>query len=418
MINKLIYIIFFLLFGNTILLSYPIDGFPYTGIDRLLYEYRNFMDSTRSSTLDPGATKMMDEIHLYLSDYNEDRIDSFPPIDPELQKQINALFYSLEPQYSISVLEFTPGKPIRYAERKSEIGYQPGSVGKLAIAVAFFNELKSIYGEDWEDKRALMVSKFVWAGPWGVPNHHTVPFYDPVKDKFWKRHVNEQDNFSLYEWLDHMISKSSNAAASILWRETILMHAFGEDYECLTGAEAETFFKDFPRDTLSKYAVDIINTPLREIGITRDDWRLGNFFTHGADRIIPGYGGSIGTTKGLMKFMIAMEKGIIADERSSLELKRLMYATDRRIRYASARILDNCAVYFKSGSLYSCQPEPGWTCKQYAGNRYNYMNSIAIVERPDCTMYMVSLMSNVLKKNSVGEHYGLATRIDRIFGEI
>ena len=95
-------------------------------------------------------------------------------------------------------------------------------------------------------------------------------------------------------------------------------------------------------------------------------------------------------------------------------MKRLMYLTDRRIRYAAANVLDDAAVCFKSGSLYSCKNEPGYTCVKYAGNRFNYMNSVAIIEQPDCTMYMVALMSNVLKKNSAGDHYGLATRIDRL----
>lgn len=403
-----------LLIGALPLLSYPIDGYPYTGINRLLYEWLNFTDSTKSFRQDPGATKLMDEINLYLIDENQNRIDSFPGIDADLQKKINSLFSNLESEYSISVLEYTPDRPIRYAERKSQTGYQPGSVGKLAIAVAVMDQLAMIYGDDWEDKRALLFSKFVWAGPWGVPNHHTVPFYEIKKDKYYTRHVTEKDAFSLYEWLDHMISKSSNAAASIMWREVLLMHAFGEDYECITELESEEYFEKTPKDSLSRMAVRIVNDPLRKLGIGHDEWRLGNFFTAGADRIIPGYGGSIGTTKGLMKFMIALEEGKVTDHRSSLELKRLMYATDRRIRYASAKVLDNDAVFFKSGSLYSCKDETGFKCKPYAGNRYNYMNSIAMIEKPDCTMYMVSLMSNVLRKNSVGEHYGLATKIDRI----
>lgn len=406
-----------LMIGSFQLFSYPIDGYKYTGINRLLYEWLNFTDSTRTFKQDPGATKLMDEINLYLIDENQDRIDSIPETDSELQRRINALFGYLEPGYSISVMEYTPGKPIRYAERKSNVGYQPGSVGKLAIAVAIMDQLHNIYGEDWESKRALLKSKFVWAGPWGVPNHHTVPFYEIEKDKYYKRHVTAKDDFSLYEWLDHMFSISSNAAASILWREAILMYKFGEDYECITELESDAFFSNTPKDSLSRLAASIVNEPLRKIGIEHDEWRLGNFFTHGADRIIPGYGGSIGTTKGMLKFMIAVEKGKITDERSSLELKRLMYATDRRIRYASARVLDNDAVFFKSGSLYSCRPETGYSCKPYAGNRYNYMNSIAMIEKPDCTMYMVALMSNVLRKNSVGEHYGLATRIDGIIVE-
>lgn len=88
--------------------------------------------------------------------------------------------------------------------------------------------------------------------------------------------------------------------------------------------------------------------------------------------------------------------------------------TDRRIRYAAATTLKDAAVYFKSGSLYQCQPEEGYTCQKYMGNKSNFMNSVAIIEHPDGTTYMVCLMSNVLKKNSSNEHFSLATLIDRL----
>ena len=101
----------------------------------------------------------------------------------------------------------------------------------------------------------------------------------------------------------------------------------------------------------------------------------------------------------------------------SLELKKLMYMTARRIRYASSPDLAKAAVYFKSGSLYKCKPEPGFTCKKYMGNVDNYMNSVAIVEQPDGRVYLVALMSNVLKKNSAVDHQTIASQIDRILKE-
>ena len=89
-----------------------------------------------------------------------------------------------------------------------------------------------------------------------------------------------------------------------------------------------------------------------------------------------------------------------------------MYATDRRIRYASAPVLDDAAVYFKSGSLYGCSASLPGSCGDYAGNRMNYMNSVAIVEQPDGTKYIVVLMTNVLSRNSASDHRRLASEID------
>jgi hypothetical protein len=64
-------------------------------------------------------------------------------------------------------------------------------------------------------------------------------------------------------------------------------------------------------------------------------------------------------------------------------------------------------VYFKSGSLFECAPEPGFTCRPYAGNVKNYMNSTAIIESPAAERklyYMSTLVTNILRKNSAVEH--------------
>jgi hypothetical protein len=91
--------------------------------------------------------------------------------------------------------------------------------------------------------------------------------------------------------------------------------------------------------------------------------------------------------------------------------------TERRIRYASSPALGDSAVYFKSGSLYSCKSEAGFTCKKYHGNVKNYMNSVAIVETPagmKRLFYLSTLISNVLYKNSAVDHQTLATYIHRM----
>jgi hypothetical protein len=118
-----------------------------------------------------------------------------------------------------------------------------------------------------------------------------------------------------------------------------------------------------------------------------------------------------------MRFLVRLEQGRIVDEASSREIKRLLYMTQRRIRFASSPALVDAAVYFKSGSLFRCEPEPGHTCRQYEGTAENMMNSVAIVEVPagkHRLHYLVTVMSNVLRKNSAVEHQSLATRLHRL----
>jgi hypothetical protein len=210
-----------------------------------------------------------------------------------------------------------------------------------------------------------------------------------------------------------MLSASANAAASMVWKELLLMRRFGPRYPP-SNDEEKAFFATTAKDMLKDMAFSAVNEPLRAMGIVPEDWQLGSFFTAAGKKIIPSGGKSGATPRGLMQFLIAMERGLVVDEWSSLELKRLMYMTTQRIRYASSPALTKAAVYYKSGSLYRCKPEPGFRCEKYKGNVENGMNSVIIVEHPDGRIYMVTLMSDILRKNSAVEHQTIGTQIDQV----
>jgi hypothetical protein len=395
--------------------AYPINGYAYTGIRRLLRLERILSGELKDAPILAGAQKTYEAIQLNL--YGTERGDSlatFPEVDPGLQKALNALFPNLHESYSLALLDMTPGQPLRYAARQETRGFQPGSVGKLAVLSALFCELETLYPDSFSHRTALLKNTMVKAGPFGVYDEHTVPFYDPATGKFFKRQVQEADIFSLYEWADHMMSVSNNGAASIVWREAMLMRVFGNKYPELTFEEKMQYFKSTPKSDLSDIATSVVNDPLRSMGITDEEWKLGLMFTRGASNYVPGKGGSIGTPKGLMKYLIHLERGTFLDKESCLEMKRLMYMTDRRIRYAANESLKTAAVYFKSGSLYKCKPEEGFSCGKYKGNVNNFMNSVAIVEHENGRTYMVVLMSNVLRRNSNTDHNALAGRIDKL----
>ncbi|MEZ5197555.1 MAG: serine hydrolase [Bacteroidales bacterium] len=413
---KKLKLILFILLGITMQFesySYPYDGYYISGIRRLVRLQLIMMDVIKDTKPVLGAQKSIKDIHLNLMNAKGDSLDNFPVVDPILQKSIDALFPNMHESYSLCILDITPGKPIRYAKRQEKKGLMPGSVAKLAVIAGLFNELQKLYPDSFELRQELMRSRKVRAGKWANYDEHTVPFYNLETQKFHKAVVKESDTCSLYEWADHMISASNNAAASIVWKEALLMHAFGDNYPPTTEEEAE-FFSKTPKSELTKMAVAIVDEPLRNIGITTEEFKLGSMFTRDAKTIVPGAGGTIASPYGLMKYLIAMERGKIIDPESSLEIKRLMYATDRRIRYAASTALTNAAVYFKSGSLYKCKPEEGFECKKYHGNVNNYMNSVAVIEQPDGTIYMVTLMSNVLRKNSANDHFALASQIDKV----
>ena len=391
---------------------YPIDGYKSTKISRLARLEKIKNDSTQTLNLPKGALLPLNCIELQLTKRKDDSVNTILIEDKAFAEKLKKVIPS--GNYSLTVLDMTNPDDLKYAEHKESTGYQPGSVGKLAVVTALFTQLQNICPQSWDARTALLKNKRVRAGDWAVYDHHTVPIYDIEKDKLTKRQVKTDDVFSLYEWIDHTMSVSNNGAASVVWREALLMAAFQGEYEYLTQEKIDAYFKDTPKKELTLLANKIVNEPLRKIGITKDEWRLGSFFTSGANKFVGDIGGSIGTPLGLMKYLVSLEQGNLIDAQSSLEIKRLMYMTDRRIRYAYSPKIRDAAVYFKSGSLYSCDRSNGKTCGEYAGNVYNYMNSVAIVEHPNGKKYMVCLMTNVLNKNSAYDHQALAGRIDDV----
>ncbi len=402
-------------FGFIVINHYPIDGYEHTGIKRLKrLELVKSGEIKETSKLPEGAMKSWSEIQLNLVARNTDSVDAFLVPDEKFQKEISGLFKGLDKSYSLTVLDISNMDSVRYAGRNEKAGYQPGSVGKLAVLAGLFRQLARIYPDSWEQRTQLLRNKSVKAGVWGLTDEHTIPIYNIEKNTLVKRQVIASDVFTLYEWTDHMLSVSNNGAASIVWREVLLMAAFGREYPQLTEERALIYFKTTPKKELTDLGNDVVNLPLRDLGITFDEWRLGSFFTRGANTYVGDKGGSIGTPVGLMKFLVQLEQGKIVDEASSLEMKRLMYMTDRRIRYAQAPSLKEAAVYFKSGSLYKCDRSKDEACVKYMGNVTNFMNSVIIVEQPDNCKYMVVLMTNVLRKNSASDHMYLAGSIDKV----
>lgn len=392
-------------------LGYPLDGFTETGIRRLL-RLERLAAADQLRNLPAGGRLPLSTVGLHLVDFDAG-VDLPPPPDPDLQQRLEALFPDRDESYAVGLLDITEGRPMRYAAWQEERHYSPGSVGKLAVAAGLFAELARLFPDDPERRRQLLRQRMVTAGPWIRVDIHDVPLYDPESGDFSARPIREGDIFSLYEWTDHMLSPSANAAASTVWKEVILMRHFGRAYPP-SSAEEKTFFATVGRDRLRDLGMAVVNEPLRAMGIGEQDWQLGSLFTATGKRLVPPGGGSWANVRGLLSFLINLERGRVVDQWSSLELKRLLYLSVHRIRYASSPRLRDAAVYFKSGSLYKCQAEPGFNCGKYRGNVVNYMNSVAIVEHADGRRYLAVVLSNILRRNAAVEHQGLATAIDRL----
>jgi len=204
------------------------------------------------------------------------------------------------------------------------------------------------------------------------------------------------------------------ATIALIFQALLVAHG-GKAYP-LAPAAGTAFFENTPRSELSELLKRTLQGAMTRSGIDVSRFRQGSLFTRTGKAKVPGTN-SYGTAREMLRFLLRMEQGLLVDEWSSRELKRLLYMTERRIRYASSPALRDAAVYVKSGSLYQCVEEAGFTCRKYQGNKLNLMNSVAVVESPanqPRLFYLVALNSNVLRKNSAVDHQTLATRIHRL----
>ncbi len=391
--------------------AYPLDGFPTSGIRRLELVRLRVEGALPGTAPPPGGRRPLSDVHLRLTAGAGVPLDALPAPDEALQARLDALFPNRDESYSVSLLDITPGRPLRCAGRQQDRTFSPGSVGKIAVASGLFAELARRFPDDLEARGRLLQERMVTADHWIGKDRHPIPFFDLADSAFVSRPTRAGDVFSLLEWADHMMSASANSAASTVWKEVMLMRALGDAYPPTPEAEA-AFFRDTAPARLQSIALEVVNGPLRAAGISKADFQMGSFFTNTGQRIVPGAPSYI-SSQGALLFLLRLEQGRLVDAWSSLQIKRLMYTTGRRIRYVSSPALTRAAVYFKSGSLFACQPEEGFRCGAYMGNIHNYMNSVAIVEHPDGgPVYLVALMSNVLRKNSAVDHQSLATQVD------
>jgi hypothetical protein len=388
--------------------AYPLDGGDESGIRRL-EGYQLAQTTPGAPKLAPGQLLDSDRITLGLLDYDGPDFDALPE-DPTLARFLQETLRRRDPSYGMVIVDFTDPGAIRWAGLRADTKQNPGSVGKLMCMTGLFYALAEAFPDPADRARVLRESESQ-AGAWVSDEIHKVPKWNATLRVNQYSVINPQDVFRLSEWLDHAISVSANGAGTIIWREAMLIREYGAAYPP-SAEERARFFRETPRARLSEIARAVVTEPLVAAGIDTANLQQGSFWTGKSKAIVPGTV-SFATPRELARLLFRMEQGRLVDEWSSLQMKKYMYLTKRRYRYSYAPELADSAVFFKSGSLYSCRPEEGFRCDKYMGNVQNLMNSVAIVESPGehRTRYMVTLMSNVLRFNSAWDHSRIAAAV-------
>ncbi|MCZ7617657.1 MAG: class A beta-lactamase-related serine hydrolase [Myxococcota bacterium] len=389
--------------------AYPIDAWDETGIERLLA-----FDLARAPLLEaggivPGGLWSKHEVRLRLQGLDFAQ----PAPDSRFGGQIRKLLGGDAGDYGIAVLDLSdPARPL-YAEHNGGFAQIPGSVGKILVALAWFQALADLFPDDVEARNRLLRETVVSADAFIVDDQHEVPIWRPGDPKVRRRPIELGDRANLWTWLDWMLSASSNAAASELMAHLVLLKHHGRAYDGSPEQAAAFWSRGRGASGLLGHA---LSRSVQQSGLDPRQLYQGSLFTRSGRARIP-TAGSTATPRGLLHYLLKMEQGRLVDPWSSLQIKRLLYLTDVRIRYASQPALDDSAVYFKSGSLYGCRHESGFDCRKYHGNAKNLMNSIAVVESEQdgrSLHYIAVVLSNVLRKDATDMHRDLARQIHHL----
>jgi hypothetical protein len=393
-------------------LAYPLDGYEETGIRRVEGARLAHEGLAKGGSQPPGALLTTEQVDVRLAG----REMTLPPADPAFSERIKALLGDKADRYGIAVLDLTDSQNPRFAEYRGDHRQNVGSVGKLLVALGLFQALADTWPDDLDRRKEILRDTVMTADDFSISDHHTIRLFDVETRELTRRPLEVGDKGSLWEYLDWMLSVSSNSAAAMVMRDAMLLRHFGQRYP-VPEEEIRTFFSTTPASELTKIFQQTFWEPVTRNGMSLDQIRQGSFFTRQGKKNVNGGGNSYATARSLLDFLLRMEQGVLVDEWSSRQLKRLLYITERRIRYASSPALKDAAVYFKSGSWYKCKQEEGFKCGAYRGNVINYMNSVAIIEEEINGVklhYMAIVISDVLRVNSAVEHQTLGTEIHKM----
>lgn len=386
--------------------GYPVDGWDETGIERLLA-----FDLARAPLLEaggivPGGLWSKHEVRLRLLGVDF----AMPRPDSAFSGEIRRMLGGDAGAYGVAVLDLSDPKHPKLAEHNGGFTQIPGSVGKIMVALAWFQALADLHPKGVHARNRLLQETVVTADAFIQNDEHDVPVWHPGDPRVLRRPIALGDRANLWTWMDWMISASSNAAASQLMAHLVLLEHYGRAYDGSPGQAAAFWARGNGAAGILSGAMA---RSVRASGLDGGELFQNSLFTRTGRARIP-TSGSTSTPRGLLAFLVRMEQGKLVDPWSSLQIKRLLYLSDVRIRYASQPALADSAVYFKSGSLYGCRQEPGFDCRKYHGNAKNYMNSIAVVESEEdgkSLHYIAVVLSNVLRKDSTDVHRNLALGI-------
>ncbi|MGH8597854.1 MAG: hypothetical protein ACREXT_14450, partial [Gammaproteobacteria bacterium] len=243
--------------------AYPLDSYEVTGIGRL-EEARRVQAGELPGVKQPsGALLNREQVDLRLTAYAD--LD-LPAPDPKFTAEIVALLGGVADRYAIAVLDLSDPAAPRYAEHHGLVSRNPGSVGKLLVALGIFQALADLYPNDIDKRWQILKDTPVIADEFVISDSHTVRRWDRAAERLIRRPLQPGDPGTLLENLDWMMSASSNSAAGSVMKHGVLLKAFGTDYP-VPDAQGKAFFRARPKSELSALLAAFIEDPVTRNGL-------------------------------------------------------------------------------------------------------------------------------------------------------
>ena len=136
----------------------------------------------------------LDRVELRLLDQPEFRL---PESEPALTKPVKKMLGSHVDRYGIALLDLSDPDHPRYAEWNGNQHQNPGSAGKILVALAVFQALADIYPDDIEARRRVLREAMITADDFSKYDHHTVRLWNPETGKITRRPIEPGDRASL-----------------------------------------------------------------------------------------------------------------------------------------------------------------------------------------------------------------------------
>jgi len=290
-----------------------------------------------------------------------------------------------------------------------------GSVGKLVVALALFQALADAWPDDLERRATVLRDTTVTADAFSQSDHHTVRFFDPATKTLARRTIRVGDKGSLLRVPRLDAVPSSNSAAGMVMREAMLLRQFGKAYP-VGEDEIRRFFSETRKSELTALFERTFVEPVTRNGLDVNLLRQGSLFTHQGKRIVPARAratarpASSRATSSSSSRAASSTRSRAARSSGSSTSPSAASATPRRPPSRPRRCSsspDRCTSASRSRAFAASRTR----------ERQELHDSVAIVEHPAGgrrLYYMVTIVSNVLRRNSASVHMELATRLQKL----